>query len=520
MEDRKHLHCTQLATDVFAHMQWGEHLPDGRLFTLMAVGKPDGIHNAGPCSQFIFGRISEDGGKTWGTPYFLYEWPDHETSYLLLGWKIDRDGRLHAFAEATTDAPRNDFNRQEGHIAYVRFDSYLGGSPVYSDIPALYRYTGSLNNIIETGTGRIVVPFSTYVGRNFVSGTIFSDDHGVTWGASNDVIVKDEETSCESGAVEPVVAEVSPGVLVMIIRTVLFRLWYSVSYDAGQSWSEAKPTNLPSSNAPANLLKLPDGRILITWNDCLGHPMADVRYSAARQCLHAAISSDGLKTIHGARIIIKKQVGDQDSIHNAYPTASNYSEDEVLLWHFEVFGKCDSSWSSVQAYLTLMNPDFLEETDVRNNWFEWVTDSEKTQNGIILKNTNQIAHAIVNFPYGTKGVIRVKTSGTMPEGTSILLSDCYLDRLNFTPENRTGRYRDVVGEPYTKLTPNSSGEWTIAWDENDVSLSVGEHLVQKCEKKSDGFNHMTIMFENDGELAIECFSEHSELSDWNTGIEY
>lgn len=129
------------------------------------------------------------------------------TSYLLLGWKIDRDGRLHVFAEATTDAPHDNPKKLEGHIAYVRFDSYRGENPLYSDITALYRYTGSLNNIIETEAGRLVVPFSTFLGDNFVSGTIWSDDHGVSWKASNDVSVSSEETSAESGAVEPVVAK-------------------------------------------------------------------------------------------------------------------------------------------------------------------------------------------------------------------------------------------------------------------------------------------------------------------------
>lgn len=40
MKESKHLHSTQLSTDSFTHMQWGEKLSDGRLFTLMAVGKP------------------------------------------------------------------------------------------------------------------------------------------------------------------------------------------------------------------------------------------------------------------------------------------------------------------------------------------------------------------------------------------------------------------------------------------------------------------------------------------------
>lgn len=411
MKECKHLHSTQLSTDSFTHMQWGEKLSDGRLFTLMAVGKPDGIYNAGPCSQFVFGRISEDDGKTWEKPYFLYEWPDHDTSYLLLGIGKLTETEGCTFLQKQQPTLLMTIPKSlKGTLPMSGFDSYRGENPLYSDIAALYRYTGSLNNIIETEAGRLVVPFSTFMGDNFVSGTIWSDDHGVSWKASNDVSVSSEETSAESGAVEPVVAEVQPGVLVMLIRTVLFRLWYAVSYDSGESWSKAKPTNLPSCNAPANLLKLPDGRILLTWNDGLGHPMADVRYSLARQCLHAAVSSDGLRSIHGAGSSLKS--GRRPRPHSqCIPDSKQLQRKRGSLWHFEVFGKCGSSWKALQGYLVRMNPAFLEETEVKDNWAEWISDSEKTSAGIVLKTQMKLHTPLPIFPMPKRAASSLPSPG-------------------------------------------------------------------------------------------------------------
>jgi hypothetical protein len=307
----------------------------------------------------------------------------------------------------------------------------------------------------------------------------------------------------------------------MLIRTVLNQLWYAVSYDNGESWNASKPTLLPSSNSPATLQKLPDGRIFLAWNDCLGHPMASVRYSSARQCLHAAISNDGLRTIHGVRMIAKKVIGDRNDVHNAYPTTAMANEKEILLKHFEVNGKHGTNWNAVQAYLTQLDPDFLTETDVHNHWAEWVSDLDKTEFGIVMHPTDDnTAHAICNFPYGTRGRITLTTAGKMPHNCRILLSDCYLDRLNFMPNQCAEGYEDVIGTPYTALTPNDSGVWEIVWDESTITLCVNGKLVQKQPKHTNGFNHLTVLFHGEGELALTTFSAHSDAMAWETGIEY
>jgi hypothetical protein len=208
----------------------------------------------------------------------------------------------------------------------------------------------------------------------------------------------DDETNCESGAVEPVVAEVEIGTLVMIIRTVKNYFYYAISRDGGESWSAAMPTRIPSSNAPATLQKLPDGRVFMAWNDCLGHPMHSVQYSAARQCLHGAISDDGLRTLHGIRILAKKVKEDKDSVMNCYPTTSMASDGEILLKHIEVDGKDGSSWRAVSGYLVRLDPSFLMETQVQDNWMEWVTSQPVSEDGIRFSEIEEnAAYAIGNL---------------------------------------------------------------------------------------------------------------------------
>ena len=517
----KHTHGEMLFTDAVDYMQWVETLSDGRLFTVMGVGKPDGARNNTIVSQFLFGRISEDGGKTWGAPYFLFAWPNRKTAYCLQGWKSDREGRIHVFAAAITKYDVADMSRADlqGHIAYVRFDSFRGENPLYSEIPALSRYTGSLNNAIELESGRLVVPFSTYLGGKFVSNTIWSDDHGDNWYASNDVNLIDDETNCESGAVEPVVAEVESGTLVMIIRTVKNYFYYAISRDSGESWSVAMPTRIPSSNAPATLQKLPDGRIFIAWNDCLGHPMHSVHYSAARQCLHGALSDDGLRTLHGVRILAKKVKEDKDSVMNCYPTTSMANDGEILLKHIEVDGKDGSNWRAVAGYLVRLDPSFLMEPRVQDNWIEWVTSQPVSEDGIHFSETEEnAAHAIGNFPYAEEGSLILKTTGEKAN-VKIMLADCYLDRSTFFQNSRTARYADFVGKPYIELHPARAGAWQIIWDKTMIRLYVDGALCEEIPKTIPGFNHVGILVDA-GELHLTHFSSKAEKAYLQTGISY
>lgn len=514
--NEKNVNCELLSTNGNRNVTWIHPLPDGRLFTIVSMEKPYGHDNTLPQEQFLFGRFSEDGGRSWGEPFYLYTWPEKCAFMLYAGSMVDSMGHLHVFALRIRKS-------LDGGIGYVRFDSCMGGNPIYSEMPCLPRYTGSLNNCLETSGGRLVIPFSTITGQQdskFVSSVIYSDDYGLTWAASNDVAVVSDEKDIESGAVEPIVLEMKENTLVMLIRTVLGVFWYSVSRDNGQTWEQAKPTAITSSNAPGSFTRMPDGRIFLTWNNVMGHPMYGVRYSQARQCLHGAISDDNLKTLQGARILLKKRPDDPNTVLNCYPYTVMADEKEIYLRTFEVDGRGGSAWRIEQAYLSKLDPDFLTETEVRNNWEEWVCDIPVTENGVTLRVTeDNTAYAVGGFPYGTAGRLVFRTEGTLPENCRILLSDCYLDRLNFMKNARPGTYDDSIRLLYHTLTPTETGIWEVVWDENRIALSVNGSTVQTIPMTaSKGLNHAAILFTDAGELKITGFEANITQNRWETGI--
>jgi sialidase-1 len=66
--------------------------------------------------------------------------------------------------------------------------------------------------------------------------------------------------------VEPTVAELSDGRLMMLIRTGLDRFWSAYSEDQGRYWRVIQPTNIDASSAPAWLQRLQSGRLVLVWN--------------------------------------------------------------------------------------------------------------------------------------------------------------------------------------------------------------------------------------------------------------
>ncbi|MBR4428153.1 MAG: exo-alpha-sialidase [Clostridia bacterium] len=526
MGEVRYMHCTPVYTDGVRRLNQVERLPDGRLFTIACFGKVNqgGHFSKEPVSQYIMGRVSEDEGKTWKGPTFFYELPDRDPMVALAAFMIDRDGRIHAFFMRINNIDWHDTALLKGDISYMRMDDEQGRNLIYKKIEALDRYTGSMNNLIQLDSGRIVAPFSTIPkgGGALVSSVVYSDDGGDTWRASNDVSVVNDDKNIESGAVEPVVVQAAPGVLVMLIRTVLDRIWYSVSYDEGASWCQAKPTLIPSSNAPSVPLSLEGGRILLCWNDVLGEPMYANRSSYARQCLYAAVSGDGLKTLQGVRMIARKRACDPDDVQNCYPFASHAGNGEVYLRPFSVFND-GVQWGEPQGTLLRLRPDDLLEMEMTDRFEEWVTDCPVDEAGIHMRPTKSgVAYACVNFPYATEGEITVHAdrAGAL-KGAKLILSDCYLDRLTFLPEKLSNGHANVIGKPYVEAELPAGSDWQIAWNSGklEVSSTGGAQTVSLAEW-GRGFNHLILLFEGEGELNIRSFGMKALCAGMGTGIEY
>jgi hypothetical protein len=134
----------------------------------------------------------------------------------------------------------------------------------------------------------------------FESGLLYSDDEGSTWQESPSVLRVPAPALSAIGGVEPVVLELKDGRVWMLIRTEMGRFYESFSSD-GASWSRPRPAAIVSSESPAGLLRLKDGRILLLVNNCERFPYA----YGGRSVLHGAISDDEGRTWHGYREVAR-----------------------------------------------------------------------------------------------------------------------------------------------------------------------------------------------------------------------
>lgn len=109
-----------------------------------------------------------------------------------------------------------------------------------------------------------------------------SDDDGDTWRAVD--IPKTDKFEpkpphkglrWENSGVEPTVAELSDGRLMMILRTSTDYHYVTYSDDFGETWSRAVPTAFHSTLTNPYLLRLSDGRILFFYNNTKPLPEQD-----------------------------------------------------------------------------------------------------------------------------------------------------------------------------------------------------------------------------------------------------
>ena len=241
---------------------------------------------------------SGDGGATWSEPRVEFEFRKPAGVPVVL---VDREGELHAFLLVRRGGGRTptvDYFYDIWHAA-------TGDARTrWSQPQRIFEgYVGALNGVVQLESGRIVLPHQFWVsglrsepptGSHVVT-TSYSDDRGKTWRLSPARLTspcRSDYIGSNYGATEPVATQLRDGRVWMLIRTQTGFLYESFSPD-GVEWSEAKPTRFRSSNSPANLLQLPDGRLVVFWNNCENPSRVDGEpVYTTRDALHVAISSD------------------------------------------------------------------------------------------------------------------------------------------------------------------------------------------------------------------------------------
>lgn len=236
-------------------------------------------------------------------------------------------------------------------------------------------YVGSVNGMTQLASGRIVVPFAYWVGGrpsgpptgSNITTTVFSDDGGRTWHQSSAKVTApcyEGYNGSNYGACEPTILQLADGRVWMLIRTQTGWLYESFSPD-GAEWSEPIPSRFRSSNSPGWLVRLPDKRIVLLWNNCENTSRINGQgVYTNRDALHAAISADEGKTWHGYREICRDPFrnepppkrGDRGT---AYPYALATGDGMIL---------CISGQGHGRRNVLRIDPRWLDETEQEDDF--------------------------------------------------------------------------------------------------------------------------------------------------------
>lgn len=241
-------------------------------------------HDSGQCS--IWARESDDGGKTWGAAREIIVAREHDQSVMMpaLCRTVNGDllllaNRIHSLASTTMELYRSQDQGKSWRLEGSIWEKSTG-----------FWVQGGATQLLQLSNGRLI--FAYHFGlegaqdqKNDVC-CMISDNDGKNWRRSPDTIKLPLR-----GAMEPSIAELSTGRLVMSLRTQLGSPFISRSTDGGETWDPPQTSGLIGPESSTCLRRLPDTDTLaLFWNNCRYRP--EKLHCGDRTRLSAAISRD------------------------------------------------------------------------------------------------------------------------------------------------------------------------------------------------------------------------------------
>ena len=271
-------------------------LSDGRLMMVYQKSHGGTAHDGG--YKRIWSRTSSDGGLTWGEARSLI---DAEDGYIYAAGpsilKLKSGVLLLSCVGLRKDEPLT---------TQFLFRSDDGGRTFHAIKPIwdrTHRDTsqGGATSLVQLTSGRLLLPVSCYLGPELAgkkekrnasrsAWCFFSDDEGRTWKESAKVILP------MRGALEPSVAQLADGRLIMSLRTQLGGPYLSWSDNNGADWSDPVFSGLEGGESCTVIRRIPGSKdIVLIWNNSKylqnGHS-----HFGDRTPLTSAVSQDGGKT--------------------------------------------------------------------------------------------------------------------------------------------------------------------------------------------------------------------------------
>jgi Neuraminidase (sialidase) len=275
----------------------------------------------------LAGRYSSDGGSTW-------TWDDVVV--------LANEGGMNVMSVSL-------LRLQDGSIAlfYLRKNSEEDCRPLmrisvdeaqtWSDpitiIPDsdIGYYVLNNSRVIQLQGGRLLAPVCLHKRPGWektdAAGELacfLSDDSGRTWHVSQTRQAAFSSARQRVYAQEPGVVERKDGSVLMYIRSNVGLQYYSSSNDEGETWSPPVPSPISSPCSPATIKRLPDGDLLLVWND---HRNIAKELESFRTPFTAAISKD-----EGKSWICSRVLEDDPDGWYCY-TAIEIVGDQVVLGH-------------------------------------------------------------------------------------------------------------------------------------------------------------------------------------------
>jgi len=271
-------------------------LSDGRLMLawMEHVGGDTLGHDHSPCS--IASMVSGDQGKTWGAQRILVENCPGDTNIHFPSFlRLQSGGILFFYQrrhELTPGAPQV----STGYVCESSDEGQTFSRPREHDL--IRRNDVDGDELVQLSSGRIILPISRVLGNwcsvtedgvtadHSIVSSSYSDDDGQTWQGADTWLDLPRR-----GAMEPRIAELRDGRLLMTMRTELGAVFQSESRDQGTTWSKPQTTGLKAPESMPCLRRIPDtGDLLLVWNNSSFDP--DFDHSGKRTPLTVAISTD------------------------------------------------------------------------------------------------------------------------------------------------------------------------------------------------------------------------------------